>query len=164
MPRRMLSPINSNKHFVHIPVTVVTSGARTQFTIAQALARGAAVTASSDITEGATIKAIYLEIWVDGVTASKTVSACIVKRPAAVAGPTAAEMSNLGSYGNKKNVLEFHQGLAPSSGNQMALFRHWVRIPKGKQRFGLDDLIVIIINAVATNINVCGFMTYKEYT
>ncbi len=164
MRHKMLSPITSNKHYVHIPVTVVVSGSRTQFTLVDAIARGAAVSGSFEVTEGATVKAVYIELWIDGVTASKTVNACVLKRPASVSGPTAAQMSNMGSYPNKKNVLEFHQGLAPTEGNQMALFRHWIKIPKGKQRFGLDDLIVVIVNAVGTNVNVCGFCTFKEYT
>ncbi len=164
MARRMLSPITSNKHYVHIPVFTVTAASRVQTTVVNAVAKGTAITTADQVDEGSTIKAVYVELWISGVTANLAVQACLVKRPASVSGPTFGDMAAMGTYPNKKNVFEYHQGLAPTGGNQMAIFRHWIKIPKGKQRFGLDDLLVIVTSALGTNINVCGFATYKEYT
>ncbi len=154
--------INSIKHYVHVPVTVVNSGARTSFVVSTSVVAPATGNAS-DVREGSLVKAVYVEMWVDGVTASKTVNTCFIKLSAGSPVPSAAEMSNMGAYTNKKNVLEFHQGLAPSGGNIIPLYRGWIKIPKGKQRQGLQDVIRCVINAVGTNVNVCGFFTYKEY-
>lgn len=158
----MKAPIHSIKHFIHTPAQVIVSGARINLNLVVGTVAPAA-TLATDVTQGALVKAIYVEYWVSGVTAAKTVLGAIIKLPAGNVGPSFAESVNLGSYGNKKNIFETHQGLVPTEGNQMALFRHWIRIPKGKQRIGLGDKIVILVSATGTNVNLCGFATFKEY-
>ncbi len=106
---------------------------------------------------------MYVEIWANGATASKTGFSCITKSIGNAAYPTFGETANMGAYANKKNVLETHQGIMPSGGNQMAFYRHWVKIPKGKQRMGLGDSIKITISATGTVVNMCGLVVFKEY-
>ncbi len=163
MRHRTLATINSIKHFAHFTASVVTSGTRTNRVIISVVAAGAARALTTDVEEGAVIKAFYLEIWADGATASQTVSACISKQPAGSASPTFTEMSNMGAYVNKRNVFEFHQGLGSSGGNIVPFFRGWYKIPKGKQRFALGDDLRVTIAGAGTNVNFCGFATYKEY-
>ena len=142
---------------------VVPDNTSNTFQLVEALAKGAARTATSDVEEGAVVKAVYLEYWINGKMDDGTAQIIIYKRPAGVAGPTNAEMSNLAAYANKKNIFEMHQGLAPAGGNVVPMFRHWIKIPKGKQRFGLGDLLDVKISAVGSDLQICGFCTYKEY-
>ncbi len=155
--------INSIKHYVHFPATGIASGALLGSNIIIAVAKGAARAVASDIEEGAIIKAVYIEWWIKADNPNFTVNACIVKLPSGAAAPTFTEMNNLGTYANKKNVLEFHQGLAPSGDQVMALFRGWYKIPKGKQRFGIADKLKVITTFTGSAGDICGFSTYKEY-
>ncbi len=152
--------INSDKHYVHHAVSNVASGARTNINLITVDNQLAAVT---DVRVGAIVKAIYVEMWIDGDTSSNTVQGVVYKRPSGVAALTTTNFSNMTAYGNKKNVLEYHQGLNPASGNMVALFRHWIKIPKGKQRFGIGDILSLAINSIGTEIHMCGFAVFKEY-
>ncbi len=159
----MLAPIHTIKHYVHIPAAGVASGASLNTTLVSAIAKGATRNNPFEIEEGAIVKAIYIEWWVKADNPNFTVNACIVKLPADADAPTFSEMANLGSYTNKKNILEFHQGLAPSGDQTLALFRAWYKIPKGKQRFGLGDKFKITTSFTGSAGDVCGMATFKEY-
>ncbi len=154
--------IHTIKHYSHTAVVVVASGSLNQITIANAIVKGAARTNAFDVEEGSIIKAVYLEYWISGVTLDKTATWVFLKRPAGVTSPTFAQMANLGSYPNKKNIFSSGQGLAPTGGNILPVFKEWFKIPKGKQRMGLGDILQINVAAVGTNVNVCGLTTYKE--
>ncbi len=162
MTPKMLAPINTVKHYGHTSAFAITNGVRSVIVLVDAIVAPAVASAIS-VKEGAIIKAVYVEFWVSGVTAEKTVSACIVKLPGGSVSPTFTEMTNMGTYNNKKNVLEFHQGLAPTGGNIIPIFRGWIKIPKGKQRFGFSDQLILAVSANGTNVNLCGFTTFKEY-
>lgn len=155
--------ITSNKHFVQQLSVPIASGSILSIVLVNAVAKGAARPNTFDVEEGATIKAVYLEYWADANTISKSAVWCVVKRPASVAGPTFANMNLLIGYPNKKNIFHSGQGLIPSNGNQMVLFKGWVKIPKGKQRFGLADSLVMVVAPTGSTINVCGLSIYKEY-
>ncbi len=78
---------------------------------------------------------------------------------------TLAQSQNLGAYPNKKNILYTTQGIladANDGGPTIPLIRGWIKIPKGKQRMGLDDRIVVNITAVGA-LRLCGISTFKEY-
>lgn len=156
--------IRSIKHYFHTPSAVITSGNVTAIVLVRSIAQGAAVTAATDVEEGSIVKAVYVEYWISGVTVDKTATWAIYKRPANVAAPTFAEMANLGAYANKKNILNVGQGLPPTNGNVMNIYKGWIKIPKGKQRFGLDDKLALSIAAVGTNVNHCGVTTFKDYS
>lgn len=159
----MRAPITSIKHYVHEVAVGVASGGLKSITIVSALAKGAARANTFEVEEGAIVKAVYCEYWVKADNPNFTVNACVLKRPANATNPTFAEMQNLGAYINKKNIFEFHQGLAPSGDQTLALFRHWIKIPKGKQRMGLGDKIGLIVTFTGSAGDICGFATYKEY-
>ncbi len=70
----------------------------------------------------------------------------------------------LGDYTNKKNILYTTQALSnDQDADAIPLFKGWIRIPKSKQRFGLDDQLNFHVFAQALDQNICGFVTYKEY-
>ncbi len=156
----MKQVINSDKHYVHLPVIAITSGNVSTFELVDV---DNSLASASDVRVGAVVKAVFLELWADSPTSSKTINSAVLKRPSGASAPSIANLGNMGAYINKKNVFMFHQGLAPSNGNVVPLFREWILIPKGKQRMGLGDSIVVTTGATGATMNICGFATFKEY-
>lgn len=154
--------VNTTKHYFHNPSGVVTSGIRANVPLVNVVAQGAAIAFAVDVFEGSVVEAVYVEFWISGVTLDKTATWCIMKLPAGAALPTFAEMANLGSYDNKKNILNAGQGIPPTGGNVMNIYKGWIKIPKGKQRFGLGDSLEFVISAVGTNVNLCGLVVFKD--
>ncbi len=167
--RRMVAPINSIKHFVPRTNTGLASGAVSAEVLADAVAVAAAGTNIFDVKEGSVIKAVWLEYWVaeTGVTDSNTqITAILEKVPNGLASVTAALIVNLMGYDNKKNVLHTFQGnvAAQIDGNGMVPYmRGWFKIPKGKQRFGLGDRLVMTTFSSGNAAAICGMCIYKEY-
>ncbi len=163
---RMLAPINSIKHYQHRTNTTVGTGGVSLQNVVNALAKGAARTDPGHCEEGCIIKAIHLEYWLcgtlDGTTSQFTFIA--FKLPSGQDSPTAAEMANLGGWENKKNILFSSQGVLPEGESQQSIpvIRDWLKIPKGKQRFGLGDIFQVAMHSVGT-LQFCGLATYKEY-
>ncbi len=161
----MLSPIHTIKHYVH----------HTNAFTASAAVRGQAPvvvvsglpSSAGETKEGSVIKAVFIEVWLQ--SQATTGDTCqfafiIVKTPAGAANPTAAEMLNLGAYDNKKNILFTSQGVLGDLNTQaVPIHRDWVRIPKGKQRFGLGDRLVWMLAPIGFGMQSCGISTYKEY-
>ncbi len=117
------------------------------------------------VREGCTIKAVYLEYWISSDDATQgTMVALIEKMPNNTAPADAAEMANLDQYENKNNVFEIHMGLTnEKDGVAQPVFRGWIQIPKGKQRFALGEKLSISFLAQSNGINICGTTIYKEY-
>ncbi len=165
----MLSPINSIKHYVHRTNIGIGTGTISGNDVVDAVI-APATTLAEEVTQGAVVKAIHLEYWLwgAGTTGLDTQFGFTVEKlPAAAVPMTAAQLQNLGGYPNKKNILFSSQGVlgAGVDGSQaIPVIRDWVLIPKGKQRMGLGDKIVVTIGPVGTTLNACGLATYKEYT
>ncbi len=162
----MLAPINSVKHYIQLENTTIASGARRSQELIDATA--APATASvEDVKEGAIVKAIYIEMWVksNATAGTDTKFQLILEKVLSNSTPaTFAQMNNLQAYGNKKNVFYFTQGvIGDLTTSSIPMVRQWFLIPKGKQRFGLEDRLVIAISATGAEVNQCGFATYKEY-
>ena len=160
----MRPPIQSTKHFIHFPSTGVVSGTVRTITLIDVLARTGNLANAADVYEGSVIKAIYLEFWIGSTTALTTSSWCVGKNPDNSTGPSFAEMTNLGVYQGKKNLFNCGQGLVPATGNTLAIFRGWLKIPKGKQRFGLGDRMLLSVSATGATLNLCGLAIYKDYS
>ncbi len=155
--------VNAIKHYVHTPSTGIASAGILAQKVITTVVKGAARSSPDVVEEGAIIKAVYVEWWCKADTSGFTVESAIIKLPSGAVGPTATELGNLGAYLNKKNVFEFHQGLAPAGDQTLALFRHWIKIPKGKQRFGLGDSLKVFTTFTGSAGDVCGVYIYKEY-
>lgn len=165
--RAMRAPINSIKHYVNRPnVQVLTGAERTDKIVLGVAAPATATTA--EVIQGAVVKAVYLEFWIggDGSTGNESqFNFTVEKKRETETDITNAQMNNLMSYPNKKNILFTSQGIIPAmldGGMTIPVIRNWVKIPKGKQRIGLDDEIVVNVSSVDA-IRYCGFATYKEY-
>ncbi len=162
----MLAPITSIKHYVQDSVTTIGTGGVLNTTIAEAVIAPAA-SATSDVAEGSVIKAIYIESWLHSQATAgggTQQNFCIMKIPAEATVPTAANLLNLQSYTNKKNIMFSSQGVMGDLTTQaIPVHRGWLKVPKGKQRMGLGDKWVTSFTATGSGINVCQLFTYKEY-
>ncbi len=120
-----------------------------------------------EVEEGAIVKAVYIELWLIGQTNDQFFTIALAKHPSDGPNPSIAEMAALGTWDNKKNILYTTQGLAPNDGvgQPINVIRTWFKIPKGKQRFGLNDRLRLQVASRGDGvIDFCGFCTYKEYT
>ncbi len=121
----------------------------------------------SEVEEGASVKAIYIELWQIGGAGVATQITTLTKFPSGQTPFTTAEMAALGGADNKKNILFTSQGIVGNDGitGPTNVMRAWYKIPKGKSRFGLGDTLELQIFAqAAESLQFCGFATYKEYT
>ncbi len=162
----MLAPINAIKHYVQADNATTTDGARRAIAVVTAVAQ-TGVTNVQDVVEGSLVKAVFLEYWFKGnaVAGTETKFQLVIEKVVAgVASITFTQMNNLFVYANKKNILFYSQGVTGDLTTQsIPIVRNWFRIPKGKQRFGLGDSLVISISTTGATTNTCGFATYKEY-
>jgi len=167
--RKLVAPINSIKHYVHITQANVLTATTKSVVIANATSVATAGANANDVEEGSLVKAIFLEYWIYESGATGTAAQynfIIEKKPAGATAITYAQMINLGAYPNKKNVLFSAQALMGSmldGQGVIPLFKNWIMIPKGKQRMGLGDQIVVTFAPTGSTFAVCGMSTYKEY-
>ncbi len=163
----MRAPIVSRKHYVQFTEFTIASAAVTT-NLAAVGVQTADVNTPSEVVEGSVIKAVYVELWLLGKGgASGSSFVCIIeKSPASSTTATFSQMSTLDAYQNKKNILFTSQGLLGADDtNPTPVYRGWVKIPKGKQRFGLDDRFRMSIATLGVqDVLGCGMFTYKSYT
>ncbi len=161
--QRLAAPYITEKHYTQHAQFNLAAGAITSINLVDAVTV-ADKNASQEVVEGNTVKAIYLEFWfsVNGTGLGSGI-AVLEKTVASQTAMTATESNNLGAYKNKKNVLHTFEGLLPpNTQNPVPIIKGWFRIPKGKQRFGLNDKLVINFSALIGGMTICGFSTYKE--
>ncbi len=159
--------IQSIKHFHPFTNAPILSGAIRAIDIVEAEIIGGARATTNIVWEGSYVKAVYLEVWLNGQGTSGTGTGqfviVLVKLPASVAGPSVADMSNLMAYPNKKNILYTTMGnIGPQGNISIPVIRQWFAIPKGKQRFGLADRLRVVILSTGFEIDTCGISIYKE--
>ncbi len=159
--------VNSNKHFVPYTIATTASGALRDTVLIDTVAKGAARANTFDVEEGCKIFGSYIEYWLNGIGSSgnevQFVIVIVLLKSGALA-PTVSNMLNLQSYENKKNVLYTTQGVLGSVNNQsVPLIRDRIKIPKGKQRFGLGDSLHLVMTPVGASIKSCGIAVYKEF-
>ncbi len=157
--------INSEKHIVQKSVTLIQEQAMNNFIIAQGTVSGAN---PDDVRVGAVVKAVYCEMWEIGESAQPcTQITTLEKLDGTAPFMVYNDTNNLHDYHNKKNIFFTSEGqIGDSNTNLTPVIRGWFKIPKGKQRIGLDDKLVLNVgvNGVADNgLNVCGLFIYKEY-
>ncbi len=159
----MRPTINSEKHVVQFSLFAVASGAITNLAIATAI--NVPTSAVADVREGSVIKAVYVEMWLtsDDAAAGTTI-VTLEKIQSGVAGMTAASSAALNAYANKKNVLYTCMGLLPPNVQPpFNCVKGWIKIPKGKQRFGVGDRLALNVHGQSNGIAGCGIAIYKEY-
>ncbi len=158
--------IHSVKHYVQMTLTTVATGAIVNTILLQSV-ESTAANLASEVEEGASVKAIYVELWVEGAVIDQFFTITLVKQPAGAGNMTNAQSAALFTYANKKNILYTTQGLASNDGvsGPVPVMRQWFKIPKGKQRMGLTDKIMLnVASRGSDDIKFCGFALYKEYS
>ncbi len=161
----MRAQINSDKHIFQKSIATVAGGAVDGTVLATAVAVGD-VNTVAEVRTGCTIKAVYVELWVRTLdTASGSFVFTIEKQQGSGSNPTAITMAALHDYDNKKNVLFSSQGLVNDQNSvAMPILRQWIKIPKGKQRFGQNDRLRVTVFAQSLiDLAICGLFIYKEY-
>ncbi len=159
--------IHTKKHYVQESFFTILSGAIRNDIVVNAIAEPD-VTKAEDVIEGAIISAVYFEMWLtsdDGTLGTTIVT--VEKLPGLGAGPLMAsgDAAALQFYDNKKNVFYTQMGLVGSNAQYPSnVIKGWVKIPKSKQRFGLEDRLVLNILAQSNGLTGCGFALYKEQT
>ncbi len=160
--------IQSKKHIFQIAQGTTAQAVTSSFVAIDAIE--GAPSQPQHISEGAIVKACYVEMWVnqDSTSVTGSYQFVIAKDPGGNAGMTSGQMAALHDYDNKKNILFTAQGLlGPDDSGIVPIVRGWYKIPKGKQRFGLGDILRISLrnsNLTAVDINHCGLVIFKEYT
>ncbi len=165
----MLAPIVSVKHYIQQTNALLSSAVVRSQVLVNAVSVGDAHANTFDVTEGSVIKAVHLDFWVmsDGATDTNTQWNAILEK--VVAGQDSANvtnMLNLQAYPNKKNIFNSFQGnlsAAVDGANPTTYMQGWFKIPKGKQRFGIGDSLVLSIMPTGQICVICGMATYKEY-
>ncbi len=157
--------IHSTKHYVQQSIGTVTAGNVEDVNVVTSV-EVSNKNLVNEVEEGATVKAVYLELWIrSAATSASSFVFVFCKRPVGINEPTAADMAALGDWDNKKNVFYTTQGLTNDvDSSALVLYKGWIKIPKGKQRMGLNDKLSWHLSAIGQSINFCGFVTYKEYT
>ncbi len=156
--------INSRKHIVQIPIATVASTALAKILLAESV-QDVDQTIASDVQVGATVKAVYIELWLlaEG-TATSSVNVNFQKKPSGAGNMTATQAGALHTFAGKNDVFYITQGVAGDENtNPVSFLRGWFKIPKGKQRMAFGEQLVLNITALAIATQFCGVVIYKEY-
>ncbi len=161
----MKSPIHSEKHIVQHSLFAVGAGALTGLTIIEGV-KAADKNAHYEVTEGAVVKAVYLEYWLssdDATQGSMTFNfEKTTKQSVAMTYTQSIDMQT--NYYNRKNVFFMSEGLLPPNiQSGLPIVRQWFKIPKGKQRFGFGDILRVNISGISNGVSGCGLAIYKAY-
>lgn len=157
--------IQSQKHIVQVSPSTVMMGEIGGANIATAV--DVITTGNANhVVVGATIKAVYVEMWAIGAAQNiSSTTMTVEKVPGGNISMSFADSQNLHNYSNKKNIFYTTQGLmGEQDSNPTPFIRGWIKIPKGKQRFGLGDILKLNITAIAATVEFCGIIIFKSYT
>ncbi len=161
----MRAPINATKHYVQQSLSSITSGAVATSSVVVAVEQSTA-NAVNEVRSGSLVKAIMLEYWLKAGEATNLGSFVFAfyKKPAGAGAMTFAQAVALGTFTGKNQVFFTSQGLINNeSSTAIPVIRQFIKIPKGKQRMALGEELIVVVAAVTSDLDFCGFTTYKEY-
>ncbi len=153
--------VNTDKHMVARSLTLVNELTISPINAAVAVEDPST---STQVRIGSVISAIYVEVWILANSQQPgTFNLTVEKISSGQSNMTQVQSTNLHSYPNKKNIFYTTQGLVGDANtNPTPVIRQWIKIPKGKQRMGLGDIIAINVSSQAEDQNHCGYVIYKE--
>ncbi len=163
----MRAIINTVKHYVQRSNLAIASGAAASTIVAAAVSNTALPSATHHVKEGSVVKAIYLEYWLKGTGASDAdtqFNLVFFKNPGGANDMSVSDSLNLMAYDNKKNIFFSSQGVigGVGGGQSIPVVRQWFKIPKGKQRMGLNDELTVFVGSTGESVQLCGQAIYKE--
>ena len=154
--------VNTEKHIRQLPIDSVGTGTINNATVLVAVDQPSSN--AIDVRVGSVVSAVYIELWV--LAGSQQPGSITVTLEKLVAGQTPMSFVQgalLNEYPNKKNIFYTTQGVTPdANGNPVPFVRQWIKIPRGKQRMGLGDSMVLNVQANVENETICGVFIYKE--
>ncbi len=161
----MKAIINSEKRIFQLTLTSLLTGVAVNIDLIKVVQDIGTGVDAREVLPGTVIKAVYVELWYLGAAQQPTtMTTCIIKLPGDAPGPDADDLGSLNSYNNKKNILETHQGIVgDANANPIPAFRGWIKIPKGKQRFGLGDKLIVSNKSITEDTELCGVVIFKAY-
>ncbi len=156
--------VQSEKHIVQFPIATVIGGVIANNTVINAL-QGADPVNATQVDPGTIVKAVFLEFWlIAGAQNTSSFNLTVEKRTGNSPVMTAAQADALYNYGNKKNILYSSQGvLGEQNTNPVPILRQWIPIPKGKQRFGAGDTLMVNIKSISEDTQFCAIAVFKAY-
>ncbi len=159
----MRPTINSEKRIVQFGIDTTLAGTVRALHLVSAV--NTPVNAE-DVPIGAVVKAIYVELWLMSDTQQLGSQIAFVEKTNQNSAPANfSQSAALNGYANKKNVLQTTQGLTgDANSNPIPAFRGWIKIPKGKQRFGQGDDLWLVVSAIVEDTASCGLAIFKSYT
>jgi len=157
--------IQTKKHIVQRPLILIPEQTINQTILARVVED--LPNQPFEVAVGAVVKAVWLEYWLLGESAQPCTSTWTVEKlPNDGTAMTQAQSQDLDGYPNKKNILKMGQGIVgDSNSNPIPILREWIKIPKGKQRMGQGDELVLNISCVGeadNGLELCGFAIFKE--
>ncbi len=158
--------VHSTKHYIQFPIDQIATGTIQNIILANSV-ESTVANLANEVEEGTEIRAIQIQLLLQNQGNLGEFIVILEKIARAGNGITFAESANLFGYNNKKNVLFVSQGLTSNDGvgNPQQIMNQWFKIPKGKQRMGLTDRIILsIANVSSGDLNRCGKAVYKEYS
>ncbi len=164
--RRSLNVVHRLKHIVDNNSTV---SAGVTLPTVLILGRDAPVIAATrEVETGSKVHGIFLNVQIQGNQISSggipNIYMAVYKSKGGnipTIDPTAT-----GSNPDKSNIIHQEMGMFQSDsvdGNPKTLFKGVIVIPKGLQRFGLDDELVMTLRSTAINYKNCSQCIYKEF-
>ncbi len=158
--------VHSVKHYVQFPIDQIATGTIQNVLLARGV-ESTVANLATEVAEGTLIKAIQIQLLLQNTGTLGEFIVIVEKVIAGLTGPTFAQAAALFTYQNKKNIFFVSQGLTSNDGvgnpQQIMGPNDWFKIPKGKQRMGLGDGIMLsIANVSANDLNRCGKAVYKE--
>ncbi len=158
----MKATINSHKHFIQFSGSVTAAASIATNTLVQAID---VIAQDYQVRVGSKIAAVYVELWMTSDDAAQG-NAIITLEKVQGGAPlmTYGQAIVLHDYPNKKNILHTTMGLTgPNVQPATNLMKGWYKIPKGKQRFGLNDRFMLNIATPLNGSSYCAVVIYKEY-
>ncbi len=160
----MKALVHSETRRIQVSLATVAEGVNLATTIVEAVDMGNVDTAT-EVANGATVKAVYVEMWVRSGEVSPGSALLTLVKTVDSQPFTFADQTALNDYNNKKNIFYHTQGLTnDGAADAIPFLRGWFKIPKGKQRFGQGDRLILGIAAQALDAHICGHMVFKVYT
>ncbi len=158
-----LRPIRSIKHVVDVQGALTTGGQNDVVPLVDAI--DSPTTADVDSVEVASrVSSIYLNVQVYATSEASlaNVYMYVMKNPGNNLTPPAPNA--VGAADEKKFII--HQEMRMMGGatteNPITLFSGVIKIPRGYQRFGFKDRLIINISTPGNSIDYCFQCIYKE--
>ncbi len=155
--------VNTRKHIIQVTLSSALAGVTVGTQLVR-VSQSPDLELSPEVEPGTIISSVYLEFWLLGAGQQPTtMTALLEKTESGSNAVTTTEMTNLHTYANKKNIFVTHQGIVgDANANPVPIFREWIKIPKGKQRFGLGDSLHFRLKSITEDTEFCGIAIYKS--